>query len=112
MLKGYMVFSGHQSEGCELIFAHNRNQARANAHLFDWPYAETSAWREPDIDDRACGDQPYSDDSDRTWYLAGCWKADDFNQCECCDLHQYASIPESEVCEKCRRCKECKCACG
>lgn len=54
-MKAYIAFCGDPSDGCLLVYAKNRNQARyrstvSMACLFEWEYGDISAIRKPDFD--------------------------------------------------------------
>ena len=51
-MKAYMVFSGEPQWGCILVYADNRNKAKAKCvgWSFDWDYVEMNAKRKPEFD--------------------------------------------------------------
>ena len=65
MLKAYMAHEGNpHADGCVLVFAHTRNQARyvGSGAMECWGYSEyevTHAVRKPAFDQYAAGDSPY-----------------------------------------------------
>jgi len=63
MLKAYMAHEGNpRADGCVLVFAHTRNQARYIGSCACWgcgEYEVTHAIRQPSFDQYGAGDLPY-----------------------------------------------------
>ena len=51
-MKAYSIFSGCPSDGCILVYAETRNQAKSKAvgELFEWEYVDMNSRREPSFD--------------------------------------------------------------
>ena len=48
---------------------------------------------------------------DRLWRNAGFYECGGGISCEECDLYEWASLPESQLCQECCVCVECGCEC-
>jgi hypothetical protein len=52
-IKAYMTFSGYPSDGCELVYAVSRNQAKqlSTHNNFEWEYIDINTKRVPIYDE-------------------------------------------------------------
>ena len=96
VMKAYMVWPGtaHDfSDGCLLVFAHNRNEARMFAYVngpwgFEYGYIDFSAIRRPAFDQYAKGDKPHAIETNDglpdgvTFYEDGDWWEEGFAKSE------------------------------
>jgi hypothetical protein len=62
-LRAWIVFSGEPYDGCLLVYARNRNEARSTGFRkgpWEWSdYIDVDAHRRPRYDAYATGNQPY-----------------------------------------------------
>lgn len=114
-LKAYMVYGdGNYHECCDLIYAHNRQEARVCGYgnsgaCEGFEFIEIRANRNKAADEFAEGDLPYSEYNERILRKAG-FTSEDGKMCDSCGLNDF-EIEEFLVCDDCNQCPECGCDC-